>query len=597
MSPASTATQVGGTYHGKGGTRTQFDGMSVQNMTGNAGYQLNAALVQEMTLQSSGISAEGNAEGVLINMIPKEGGNTFSGSVGGLYTNEHLAGDNLTDELRAAASPPSTFPSRSTTRSVTRRRSDHAGTVCGSSPRTANGATRTSSPGPGGTRRQGTPFYTPDLDRPATRKQWFESHAARVTWQATQAHKFNFFADVQDACICRTGTTSGVGQAPESINAYHFRPTGFYQTSWSAPITSRLLMDGSVSATINDWPQFRSPGVHSSHISILEQSTGMRYNAKEVYDDPNEQDRFGQRFAVSYVTGSHALKFGVQDEQGMLRAFRQTSDSNVSYTFNNQIPVSLTQYATPYLIENRFRHDLGVYAQDQWAIDRLTLNLGVRFDYFNGYVPAQDIPATPNGWVPARHYDRVDDVPSWTDLSPRLGAAYDLVRRRPHGAEGVVRPLRRQDRRRDRQRQQPDRRVGEPGDALVERRQRQLRSRLQPGQSSRERRVRRAREPQLRQPRAHDALFGRRAARVRRAPVQLGHERGSAAPGRYGDVRHRGVLPELVRQLPGHRQPVGHAVRLQDLLRDRSGRFATARRRRIRRCAASPTSTPTSSAR
>jgi hypothetical protein len=152
----------------------------------------------------------------------------------------------------------------------------------------------------------------------------------------------------------------------------------------------------------------------------------MRYNAKEVYDDPNEQDRFGQRFAVSYVTGSHALKFGVQDEQGMLRAFRRTSDSNVSYTFNNQIPVSLTQYATPYLIENRFRHDLGIYAQDQWAIDRLTLNLGVRFDYFNGYVPAQDIPATPNGWVPARHYDQVDDVPSWTDLSPRLGAAYDL---------------------------------------------------------------------------------------------------------------------------------------------------------------------------
>ena len=35
------ATQVGGNYHGKGGTRTQFDGMSVQNMTGNAGYQLN----------------------------------------------------------------------------------------------------------------------------------------------------------------------------------------------------------------------------------------------------------------------------------------------------------------------------------------------------------------------------------------------------------------------------------------------------------------------------------------------------------------------------------------------------------------------------
>ena len=148
------ATQVGGTYHGKGGTRTQFDGMSVQNMTGNAGYQLNAALVQEMTLQSSGISAEGNADGVLINMIPKEGGNTFSGSVGGLYTNEHLASNNLTDELRASAgSPPSTCPNRSTTRR-SRSAARSAGTGSGSSRRTASGATRTSSPGPGGTRRR-----------------------------------------------------------------------------------------------------------------------------------------------------------------------------------------------------------------------------------------------------------------------------------------------------------------------------------------------------------------------------------------------------------------------------------------------------------
>jgi hypothetical protein len=95
------ATQVGGNFHGKGGTRTQFDGMSVQNMTGNAGYQLNPALVSEMTLQASGITAEGNAEGVLINMVPKDGGNLFAGTLSGLYTNEHLASDNLTSGLKA----------------------------------------------------------------------------------------------------------------------------------------------------------------------------------------------------------------------------------------------------------------------------------------------------------------------------------------------------------------------------------------------------------------------------------------------------------------------------------------------------------------
>lgn len=423
------ATQVGtGTFHGKGGARTQFDGMSVQNMTGNTGYMLNAALVQEMTLQSTGISAEGNAEGVLINMIPKEGGNIFSGTLSGLYTNDDLAGENLTDALRARGLDTVNKPLRIY---------DATASVGGPIKRdrlwffTAHREWGNAHQMAGfyWNKTQGSPFYTPDLDRPATRMQWFESHAARVTWQATQAHKLNFFADRQDACICRTGTTvagSGVGLAPEGTLAYHFRPTGFFQGSWSAPVTNKLLLDGAVSATINHWPQFRSPGVEPHHISILEQSTGVRYNARETYDDPNVQDRYGERFSVSYVTGSHALKVGFQNEQGILKAFRNSSTSNVSYTFNNQSPISLTQYATPYELQNRFKADLGIYAQDQWAIERLTLNLGVRFDYFNGYVPAQHVAATPNGWLPERRYDRVDGVPLWTDLSPRIGAAYDL---------------------------------------------------------------------------------------------------------------------------------------------------------------------------
>ncbi len=421
------ATQVGtGTYHGKGGARTQFDGMSVQNMTGNTGYQLNTALVQEMTLQASGISAEGNAEGILVNLIPKEGGNRFAGSASGLYTNDRLTGNNLSEGLKARGLDSINEPLRVYDATVS-----FGGPIKKdklwffTSQREWGNAHQIA--GVYWNKTQGTPFYTPDLTRPGTRYQWFESHALRTTWQATQANKINFFADFQDACICRTGTTSsGVGIAPEAIRAYHFRPTGFFQGSWSAPLTSKLLFDASFSATINHWPEFRSPGVGVDDISILEQSTGIRFNSRETYDDPNVQDRYGERFSVSYVTGTHAMKFGLQDEQGILSAFRSSSSANVSYTLNNGIPVSLTQYATPYELVNRFKHDLGIYAQDQWAIQRLTLNLGVRFDYFNGYVPAQDVAATPNGWLPARHYDRINNVPSWTDISPRVGGAYDL---------------------------------------------------------------------------------------------------------------------------------------------------------------------------
>src|SRR5688572_8893182 len=55
-------SQVGGTYHGKSGTKVSFDGMGVENSSGNSSYQLNAATVEEMVLQTSGISAEVNAE-------------------------------------------------------------------------------------------------------------------------------------------------------------------------------------------------------------------------------------------------------------------------------------------------------------------------------------------------------------------------------------------------------------------------------------------------------------------------------------------------------------------------------------------------------
>jgi len=97
--------QVGGTYHGKGGTKVNFDGMSIQHSLGNQGYNQNQETVQETVLSTSGITAETNADGVQINLVPKEGGNTFSGSVHGLYSGKRLQSNNLS-ECPARGRPP-----------------------------------------------------------------------------------------------------------------------------------------------------------------------------------------------------------------------------------------------------------------------------------------------------------------------------------------------------------------------------------------------------------------------------------------------------------------------------------------------------------
>jgi hypothetical protein len=63
--------QIGGTFHGKGGTNVQFDGMGIQHASGNQGYNANAETVQEMVMYTTGITADSNADGAIVNMIPK----------------------------------------------------------------------------------------------------------------------------------------------------------------------------------------------------------------------------------------------------------------------------------------------------------------------------------------------------------------------------------------------------------------------------------------------------------------------------------------------------------------------------------------------
>ena len=92
-----------GTFHGKIGLRTTMDGMRTQNTgTGKSpGYTINTNFVEEVAVETGGITAEGSASSMAMNHIPKQGGNQFTviGSV--RYMNSHMQSNNLSDELRA----------------------------------------------------------------------------------------------------------------------------------------------------------------------------------------------------------------------------------------------------------------------------------------------------------------------------------------------------------------------------------------------------------------------------------------------------------------------------------------------------------------
>ena len=416
----------GTTFHGKTGFKREFDGMRVENMEadGNNGYILNAITVQETTVETGGVSAESDMSGVSLNMIPKEGGNAFHYMASGLFTNEHLSTDNFGEHLRARGV---TLPSKVI------NIYDWWGTVGGpikqdklwffAAERIWGNRNQRANTFWNGT--QGTPFYTPDPARPFQPNEYYKSHAARVTWQASRRNKVNVFLDVQKNCKCYSGTglTAVTTTAPEADAQLRFWPQFLAQAAWSAPVTDRLLLEAGYSATISHWPRVSNPGVSTDSIRITEASTGFVYGAPETLQDLQDSDRYSQRVSVSYITGTHTFKSGFQLGQG-IKNLHQYSWTDYNYTFLRGVPTQITQLATPYLRKERIRADLGLYAQDQWAVKRLNVNYGLRFDYYNAYVPEQHMPAT--RFVPARDFDPVSHVPLWKDVSPRLGVAYDL---------------------------------------------------------------------------------------------------------------------------------------------------------------------------
>jgi hypothetical protein len=439
-----------GAYHGKRGTKVYFDGMGIENSAGNSSYQVNAAVVEEMVIQTSGISAEVNADGPVMNVVPKEGGNTFKWMANALWTDHHLESENLTDELRArgllnanktvkifdealSVGGPITkdklwFFAAYRTWGMARQ---FAGVYWNKTQREL-----LSPPGAPLEVVKLTPWTDRPLDKFSSRWEWYDTALGRVTWQATPKHKFNFITDNQHACNC--GSTSSA-TLQEVGGGYRFEPNRFMQGTYNSPLTSRLLLEAGVGASISQWNAFWQPGVQAQTVAITDAGLGLSYGATGTYrGHPDYTNRYMQRAAMTYVTGSHTWKAGFQFEHLVTDNYF-ISNGNVGYTFRNGAPISILQRTTPYLELDR-TDDLGIFAQDQWRVHRFTFNYGLRFDYVNGYVPDQDTPGMPdekffdrfpgmplsNPWVGERRFSEVRGIPSWKDINPRGGVAFDV---------------------------------------------------------------------------------------------------------------------------------------------------------------------------
>lgn len=398
-----------------------IDGLRVNNLCGSgqfSGFYMNDASVQELTYSTGSESAEIQSSGIRVNSVPKDGGNRFSGSFFAYGQGSTLQSDNRSDAVKAAGI-----------------------TIAGTA------YDYQINPSFGGPlaqdklwfyftyKYQDNKFYVPSSHfadgSPAYRKAMGNySGVGRLTWAASSKDKVRLYVEKQFNGEFFNGFNTYAVTTPEASTDAWGR--GWIpNVRWTRAQSNKLLFEAGLAYYTQPYEQNCAEIAPANALPHLNGSTGLLTGrcGYLIPEYSSTTENYTSMASASYVTGSHAMKFGMTNGWGRnSRTFAPKANINTLITVNvpgaTDFPFQAVVYNTPTTGIQRVNSDFGSYAQDTWTMKRLTLNYGARFDHFNAEVPAESAPAST--WITARDFPVIPNVPNWNDWSVRFAATYDV---------------------------------------------------------------------------------------------------------------------------------------------------------------------------
>ena len=440
--------------------RMLIDGLPVAasfNGGGVSTFIYDTSNSDEVQVSVSGNLGEAENGGPQVNLVPKSGGNTFKGSAFLSDAGKWSTGNNLNDTL------------------ISYGLTQPAGVISSWDVSGAGGGPikrdrlwffvnarkyQTLAPVPGAfpNLNAGDPTKWTYVKNPSIETRSADSRAIesfRITAQATERNRLTFSHEHQHRCSgsslspngegCRTGESNWVGvgnltSSPESFPGYHDFPYNVTQATWSAPLSGKLLLEAGYSRFQYLWAGFGQvpkDGI-TNLIPVTEQSTmyngQANYNYRGLYDPlgfayaDNDANPNNWRMTASYVTGANNMKVGYQGSYQKSLQGRVANQTQMRYRFNNGVPNAFGYYIAPRWEQNDRTAQQSMFVQDQWTRDRLTVQGGLRFDHAWSWAPAEHNGTSltsPFNPVPIS-FPRTDSVLGYNDITPRVGAAYDV---------------------------------------------------------------------------------------------------------------------------------------------------------------------------
>ena len=421
--------------------RLTVDGLSLGASLNGTGVSYTVADVgnaQEIVFTTAGQLGESEVGGPSMNLVPRQGGNRFSGTFFANGANDSLQSSNFSDEIKASGlrAPQELL-----------KIWDVNGAVGGPIKRDTLwffAAARYQ-----GNRKTAPNFVNANVDDvtkwtyvPTTVQgqddgTW-KNVNVRLTLQASPRNKFNFFWDEQRLCTQCLSANNSVTTAPEAHYNNH-APPRVQQVTWSSPWTNRLLFEAGLGTNLIDGYGTR-PNIdnYAGMIPVIEACSfgcaanggipnlAYRSTAASPFVGAYEADSdvYSWRASASLVSGRNTAKVGYIGQQIVNHFARvRMNDQWLSYGFQNGVPNTFIQYAGP-AMQNTHVQTHGIYVQDSWTAGRLTLSGAVRYDHSAGFFPEQTV--GPNPWVPTPVVIPAANGTRYNDLTPRAAVVYDV---------------------------------------------------------------------------------------------------------------------------------------------------------------------------
>jgi hypothetical protein len=253
----------------------------------------------------------------------------------------------------------------------------------------------------------------------------------RSDWQINSKNKFSFIwlYNEQNRFFRRDTAYQFVTQDASWLQ---IEPAYILQGLWTSQVTNNFLLDFRIGWNKIIFPlsyQPNSTGLNLQDIGFSTEAGAAPYE----FQNPAWVLKWsaGGSWYKPNWHGSHNFQFGFEWGDSYNSYIYQVNQG-INAIFNGgsqpfSTPFQVVAYNTPTTQKNYFR-DTSFYLQDTWTLTRrLTLNLGMRYDRFITYYPAQK--TDPNLTFPqlfkVSNFPASGNLVDWNTVSPRIGLAFD----------------------------------------------------------------------------------------------------------------------------------------------------------------------------